>query len=438
MTQTIIPPPPADAVAVPPRRGSSATAALRESFSGSPGRLRLIAIGAVVSVLVSALLGGWALQMRSSALDRATSSSEHLLLVQGIQTDLVQADADATNAFLSYGLEPQAQREGYIKALKSASADLATAARHSSADADALGQANAALTRYSGYVASARANNRQGLPVGASYLEAASDLMGTSGTEPQEGSVIALLKQRTDADTAAVADAFGTAGNARWLLVLAAVIGVGGLLAVQVLVARHSHRYLNLPTLASTVVLVVMLAGAAAVMLTAQTEAADVRSGPLAEASAISDSRVLAFDAKSKESLTLINRGSATAADAQWKASFNEAADLIDTRENSAAAEALDDYREVHEKINDLDLDGSWDEAVELATADGGDSANGLFDQYDNASSTSLAPQTDSAVKRLGEAGNLLLPTGLALLVVGLLCAAGAWRGISLRLDEYR
>jgi len=403
---------------------------VRDWFGGSPGRLRLIAVGAVTGVVVAALLGGWALQIRAAALDRAAATSEHLLLLQNIQIKLVQADADATNAFLRGGLEPQDQRLDYIDALSQASDELAIAARHSSADASALGTVNSTLTRYAGYISSARANNRQGLPVGANYLTVASDLLRSEDGIP-------LLQARTQADTADLKDAFSDAGSARWLLLLAAVIGLGALAYAQLLLTRRSHRYVNLPAAASTVVLLGLLIGAAAVMVTAQSAANDVRDGALAQARSLSSSRVAAFDAKSEESLTLVSRGSATEDDELWTTAYNEAVDQLGSVDADAAT-ALAGYGDAHAKINQTDLDGDWDAAVELAVSTADGSSNALFTQYDNLTEQALNEEPSEAADRLAEVGDRLMPTAVLLLVLGLLCAAGAWWGVSLRLDEYR
>ena len=90
--------------------------------------------------------------------------------IQAIQTDVVQADADATNAFLG-GLEPAAQREDYTEAVSSAAQLVAEAAQHQPADGAALGALNRSLLDYTSQVEQARANNRQALPVGAQYLK---------------------------------------------------------------------------------------------------------------------------------------------------------------------------------------------------------------------------------------------------------------------------
>ncbi|GLY27788.1 hypothetical protein [Kineosporia sp. NBRC 101731] len=405
----------------------------RRSFSGTPGRLRLTAIGAVVAVLISAVLGAVALKMRSDALGRADSSASHLLLLQSVQTNLVTADADATNAFLKGGLEPQEQRIGYLRALEAVSKGLTTAARHSSEDAEALGEANAAINRYAGFVSSARANNRQGFSVGASYLKSASALLN-SQAEDEKGA-IALIEERTEADTQAVADAYADAGFARWLLLLSAVVGIGGLLYAQVTLSRHSHRYLNLPVVASTVVLVVTLGAAAALMASAQSQANDVRSESLRPAQDLSNSRVAAFTAKSTESLTLIQQGSATPDDTLWKKNYEKALDLVDG-DSKAQLEA---YKAQHEKINQLDVDGAWRSAVNLATSDSDTSANALFSQYQDSTETDLEKVSGEHISDgLDSARDPLLPVAALLLLAGLFCAAAAWRGVSFRLNEYR
>ena len=53
----------------------------------------------------------------ASALGRASGSTAQLIRVQQIQTNLLAADATATNSFLVGGLEPPAQRAAYDDAI---------------------------------------------------------------------------------------------------------------------------------------------------------------------------------------------------------------------------------------------------------------------------------------------------------------------------------
>jgi hypothetical protein len=420
---------PAPAVGTLGHRIASASATIRHYLDGSPGRLRMVSAVAVLAAVAAALGGGAALRERSGALDEAKRSAAHLVLVQSVQIRLAQADADATNSFLKFGLEPQNQRLEYVAAIQSASRDLALAAQGSPEDAAALGQANAALTRYTGYIGSARANNRLGRPVGANYLTTASALLSSD--------VVPQLEARAKADQEKIDSAYSRAGNAAWWLALVAVVGLGVLIWAQIYLARHSRRILNIPLAAATVGLLVALIVAAGVMIVGQSRANEVREGDLANATALSRSRVAAFNAKSSESLTLIARGSATSADKGWNDLMKEAKAALPSG-SSAQAAALDKYAAVHKTINDQDVSGNWDEAVEAAVSFKAGSANAAFADYAQQSDRALTAQAASVSSGLEDAGKALMPTGILMVLAGLLAAVGAWWGISLRLDEYR
>ena len=94
--------------------------------------------------------------------------------MQQIQTNLLRADANATNAFLVGGLEPADQRKAYDDAITESSRLIAEAADAEPGDQDALSALNVQLVDYTENIELARANNRQGFPVGAQYLRNAS------------------------------------------------------------------------------------------------------------------------------------------------------------------------------------------------------------------------------------------------------------------------
>ena len=460
MSQTIVPPAPAGgpsqtalsgsagpggtpAVGTLGHRIASASATIRHYLAGSPGRLRIVSALAVLAAVLVALGGGAALRERSNALDEAKRSAAHLVLVQGVQINLVQANADVTNSFLKFGLEPEGQRLDYIDKIQAASRDLAVAADASAEDAAALGRVNADLTRYTGYIGSARANNRSGNPVGANYLSTASDLLlkdDLDGDVVTRKSMVSELADRSAADQQKIDSAYSRAGHASWWLALVAIIGLGVLVWAQFYLARHSRRILNVPLAAATVGLLVGLIVAAGAMAVAQSKANDVRDGSLKNATALSNSRVAAFTAKSTESLTLIARGSATTADESWTASMKTAKTALPSG-STAAAQALVAYEGLHKTINALDVKGDWDNAVKSAVAPGtaaNPSANMQFQAYADATEKTLTSQAEEATTDLGDAGGALLPAGILVVLVGLLAAIGAWWGISLRLDEYR
>ena len=99
----------------------SVAASMRAAMAGTPGRLRGLGIVSVVAALLFGLAAGQAFRSADGALERAAANSDQLVRIQAIQTNVVQADADATNAFLVGGLEPAAQRADYTAAIATAS-----------------------------------------------------------------------------------------------------------------------------------------------------------------------------------------------------------------------------------------------------------------------------------------------------------------------------
>jgi hypothetical protein len=295
---------------------------------------------------------------------------------------------------------------------------------------------NDLLTVYAGDVEAARANNRQGFPVGASYLNEASDLMQEQILAKLAG-VASNEERRTDA-------AYDRAAGASSWLWVAVLVGLGGLVAVQVWLAGRSRRVLNLPAVVATGALAVALIGAASLMAIAQNQADDVREGSYARAAALGQTRVAAFSAKSQEALTLIARGSATAEDKEWKTQYESAVSALRRAGNDGnLVQPLDAYQKRHAELNKLDTDGQWDQAVAAATAagkaaDGGQTANAAFTDFATRSGRALDDAANATRDGLDEARGGLFPLGMVMLLVGLLAAVGAWWGISLRLDEYR
>ena len=415
----------------PPRsRLASGMAALRHALEGSPGRLRLVSAICVIACVLAGLLGGYALQRRSAALDDARASATHLLLLQRVQTQLVEADADATNGYLAFGLEPIANQQDYLRSMRDASQGLAAAA-DASRDPAAFEATFQALTRYSGYISSARAYNRQQVQVGQSYLTIASTSMRTQ--------IIPGLQTLAAADNQEIDRAYARAGNTRWLLIAAALLGLGGLVLGQVYLTRHSHRLVNAPVAGACFGVIIALMLAAGLMATAQSRANDVRSGDLAKAVAISNARVAAFDAKSLESLTLVTPGASAVYEGPWTAAMKKADGYVDQAGVIQAKDALTGYRAQHARITDLNMtQNNLPAARKLALDNGTNSVNGQFAGFERASQAALSTRSTAATNGLADAGNFLVTVGILVLLIGILTAIAAWYGVSQRLDEYR
>jgi hypothetical protein len=430
-------PAPSAALPTPGVRGrlEAAGATIRAGLAGTPGRLRAVGIVSVAAALLFGLAAGQAFRSADGALERAAANADQLVRIQAIQTNVVQADADATNAFLVGGLEPPAQRADYTGAVAAASQLIAEAAQHQPADGNALGALNQALVAYTSQVEQARANNRQALPVGAQYLkEASADLRANA---------LPLLTNLGEANDARVAEEFDRAARAALWLVVPGLLTLIVLGLALVWLARRTRRYVNLPLAASALVVLVTLVVGTVGLLAVKGGVDTTRDGVYAATLSTAQARIAGFDAKSNESLTLIARGSGGAFEKAWQASNTTvSAELTELAQNQASSDLSrlpwSPYASVHQKIRGLDDGGDWDGAVALATGTDPGSGNGTFAAFDTSSDAQLAALSGQTAQQLDDAGGWLPLSGALGLLAGLVAAACAWWGVSLRLEEYR
>jgi len=107
-------PPAASPATVPAQSDPASTRRPEKRAAGTamstPRRLRLLSLGVVVVGLVIGVVGALIFSYLALSLSRAKADTAQLIRVQKIQSNLLSADATATNAFLVGGLEPPAQR----------------------------------------------------------------------------------------------------------------------------------------------------------------------------------------------------------------------------------------------------------------------------------------------------------------------------------------
>ena len=274
--------------------------------------MRAVAAVSVLAAVVFGLLAGYSFRAADGALSRAKTNTDQLIRVQAIQNHVVQADADATNAFLVGGLEPAAQRADYTDSISSASKLIAEAAKSQPADGAALGVVNEALVAYASTIEQARANNRQALPIGSQYLKDASAEL--------RAEALPALKNLVDANNARAAEEFDNAGNAALWLVVAGLLTLLVLGLALVWLARRTRRYVNVPLAAAAVIVFVALVVGAIGLFSVGNKVDNVQDGVYAATLSTAQARIAGFDAKSNESLTLIARGSGAAFETAWKA----------------------------------------------------------------------------------------------------------------------
>jgi hypothetical protein len=407
----------------------------------------------VIACLAWGAVAGFTAEQHASAASDVVAVSEPLSLdAEQIYQSLSDADATAANAFLAGGLISPAKLKQYnsdIAAaglrIESASALVGGSAARSvlpgqlstagESDATATGNDLAILTAdlpvYTGEVATANADNRLGLPLGAAYLREASGVLRNS-----------LLPAAKDIYTRQNTLLTSASAQATGLPLLAVTLVLG--LAVFVLLIRsgrllsqQTHRRINSGLAGAfliAVIALVWLASASAIGRSDLLHAQQAGSAP-AQRYALAD--VAALRAHTDESLTLIDN----TGDDTYQADFVTQQAQVNALLGSAGpgfAQAGADARTwfaAHKALRAQDDGGDHQAAV--ASAETGRSATAfgvLSADLTSGIATSQAVFADSA------RGGRDAFTGLAvgMIVAALLMAACCAWGLNRRLAEYR
>jgi len=429
--------PPGQLLGVTAGRPSALRTFLSSAFEGTPGRMRVVGAVTALAAAVFGIVGANNLWSSSAALERANHNTAQVVRVQGIYADLLRADADATNAFLVGGLENAAQRADYDSAVAGVAQAIAEAAKAQPADGTVLGALNAEVQTYAATVEQARVYNRQGLPIGAQYLNNAS--VGLRAR------ALPIVEVTARANEQRASDEFAASSNG-------VALGLTGAIALVILVfamvwlARRTRRYLNTPlTVGSVLVLLALLIGATTLSSVA-SQITTVRSSAYQGTLSLATARSAAFDAKSNESLTLVARAG-NASEQKWKAPSDAVLASLQTLQGrgavtrSEAARLIEQWQAYvtqHKAIRQLDDAGTWDKAVAAATSTGSGSANALFTAFTTDSATTLTAVSRTTQDQVAEPRTRTTLAGWVLLVVCLGAALLAVRGVSQRLEEYR
>ncbi len=421
---------PATTPAAPaPATPSAATPLAAVKTMDTPQRLRLLSLGVVIIGVLVALVGVLTFTYLAVSLSRAEADTAQLIRVQKIQSNLLSADAIATNAFLVGGLEPPAQRAVYDQAMSSTSSLIVEASQAQPADAAALSALNQQVVSYAATIEQARANNRQGLPVGAQYLRNASaDLRSTA---------LPILDNLVSSNAARAADDMDALAG--YIFPIIALLALAGVIVGQVWLARRFKRKINVGMLASAAVLLVITIASLIAALQLSSTLNSITNGSFAAVNTAADARIDANNAKSNESLTLIARGSGQAFEAAWKSSAESvAANLQRLTDRPELVNQWQAYTNVHSEIRALDDGGRWDRAVSQATGSGRESSNTVFGTFDNNLAGHLDEVSQETSSSLAGIQPVTVVFAILTLLSGLAVALlGRW-GIAARLKEYR
>ncbi|KIQ64410.1 hypothetical protein TR51_08785 [Kitasatospora griseola] len=426
-------------------------ARLRRAAATPPGRLR--AAGAVLAALV--LLFGavavWQSAHRSRAAGQVVSVGGPLSQdAAEIYRRLADADATAAAGFLLAGNEPAEVRARYQDDLATAARLLAEAAGRSGDSAEsqsALAELNRQLPRYAGLVETARAVDRQGLPLGGAYLRYASDLM--------QGTVLPQAQRLADAESAGLDADYRTAGAVPWTALALGALALAALVRQQVLLFRRTNRVFNLGLLGGSLAVLAALGWLLAGTLTAGDDLAGSRTYGTRPLRELDQVRIKALQAHTAENLDLVARGASDKYTKQWDGlvaaldadvrtpgSVTRLVAGADPATIGPLTDADSAYRQWQDRHKDAaakNSAGDYEAALQRTlTAGGADTADAAFRAADAKWAAAAQTEQDAFAREAGGVDGVLAGQAVAAGVLSVLGAAAVLRGIGRRLAEYR
>ncbi|MDO8389612.1 MAG: hypothetical protein Q7V57_03910 [Actinomycetota bacterium] len=407
--------------------------AVKGMFAGgsTPARLRMWMVLTAVFAVGLGVLGATGLGRRDNALHDARDASAQLIDVQRVQVSLVGAAALATENYLRGGPEDAEQRAQYVTELADASSGLVAVSNKVPAqEAELLRAAADGLTKYAGLVEQARANNRQGFPIGAAYLRAANE--AASADVAILRSVQASLREQVNDDLDRAEAAGVWLHLAGWPLLLLLLLGGAWM-------ARRFRRMVNVPLAAGAIAAFAVLAAVGGVQASAMSDAEDAVDGPLLSADLAAQALSAAYDARTHELLTLINRGNGAADEAAWGQSSAVAAlALTQLCDLSADCAEIEEFRAVvdaHTDLREMDDGGDWDAAKDTSLTG---NARIQFNRFTRDIELTSDGHATTAANALADAPGGVQGARVVVFLAGLVVAALVLIGYGRRLREYR
>ncbi len=415
--------------------------------TSTPARLSVLRAVFIVLAVIFAVVGAFGVNQRAKAIRDVRNASAHLLALQDIQVRIVHADAIASSSYLRSGQEDPAQRTAYLDEIAKAGDGLvAVSAAAGAADLEQLSEASRLLGSYVGLVEQARANNRQGFPVGATYQRQANGIVTNS--DPETPDIVSSLRQTEASQRSQINRSLATAHRAGvwlhlsgWLLFVSLVVGSWWMW-------RTFRRIVNVPIAIALLVLFLLLLIGGTKQAGAVSDADSAVGNQLSAADDAAQARAAAFEAQSQEALTLINRGNGAANEANWQLGNDVVTKELDSGIRSDegvltdARSAYKSYRIAHSEIRKLDDGGNWDAAVTVSLgaqdASSGVNAVKVFDEFDQAVGQIATTEGTNASVHLGDAVSPMGTLRNVVFVIGLLVGVLAALGCGQRLKEYR
>lgn len=400
----------------------------------APGAIGTLVVGLVILCLVSGLVCANQFSDKRTRRDTVLEYTEPLAnAAQRLYVALSAADAAASSAFLSGGIESTEVRTRYRQALADAAVALAEATTGAADQQtrEIVAKISAELPTYTGLVESARANNRQGWPVGAAYLKQASALMQSS-----------LLKNAEELEKTRLARLHEAQRAISGVPVLSVVLLILVLLACALgsrELARRTNRRVNLGVLTA--------AGAAALTLLwiagttiAATSAIDTGSkGATARFETLARARIFAQQARTEETLLLVTRGDVTESESRYNEKIDSVRkDLLAVvRPDSSPALAFANWQDGHRSQINSYKGNDYRAAVDQSIGGGNATSAARFAGLDDSLREELDKAREEVRDGVDAAGDALFLSPQTTLILLFAAAAAVALGVWPRLKEF-
>lgn len=407
---------------------------LRRFAGTTPGVIAVVVVVSVVLCLLAGFTGANQMSGKSARRDVALQHTEPLAFAaQRLYVALSAADAAAATAFLAVGIEAPAVRQQYQQSLADAAVALADATAGASDEQtrQIVARIAADLPAYTGLVETARANNRQGFPVGSSYLSAASEVMQKS---------LLPNAERLTADRFAAVREDQRAIAKMPLLTITLIVLV--LLTCAVgswILLRRTNRLANLGVLAA--------AGAAALALLWVIAATGIAgnsldtgpSGASKRFETLAKARISAQQARTDETLQLITRGDIAAGEDSYNRHATDLRGQLGAvvGPDSVAVQQLTKWSAGHRAQIEAYQSANYPAALAQAIGTTPDSSATQFAALDRSLNDNLAQARRDLRGGLETAGNALILSPFGTLVLLVLAAAAVVTGVWPRLKEF-
>jgi hypothetical protein len=393
----------------------------------------VLAVATAVAIALSSLVSAWVVAGNSGTISDAREEGLGVArAATEFRTNLVAADAEAATTLIAGGLETPEARERYDDAVVLAGRALTQAALVAPGDdRDDIEDLADGLVRYAGLVEAARANSRQGFPVGAAYLGQARTIA--------DDELIPLAQRLGRSGEQRLARAANSVGGPSGFGAVAALaVGLVVLSGSAAVVAGRTRR-LTHPALA-----LAALAGVAAFAIVGWgvwSQGRELRAAATDDVEAYVAANDTAFSLSTMR-ITEINAVAARGSGAPLYAEFRDDADTLmaslrDDEERSGLLAAVERYVDAEQQVEAADSEGDSQRAADIVLT--GDSATAFAAADDDVSGEGgVVARADRALADRLDAATDAEVAPLLPIALGAVAAGAAAVGVLARARRYR